>query len=101
MTSDLAAYTSFLRGKAQTAVQTGFSVTLPGQAEGEESPSLSDPIVAALISREISITTYEGLPAAVAAASVEQLRQALELLPDDLRTGRGPVLEHALRRKGE
>lgn len=73
----------------------GFTVT-----EGEVPPPL-DPTVAALISREISITTYEGLPAAVTAASVEQLRQALELLPDDLRKGRGPVLEHAIRRKGE
>lgn len=100
MTSSLQTYTDFLRGKAQTAKSDGFSVTLPGQAEGEGSPPL-DPTVAALISREISITTYEGLPAAVTAASVEQLRQALELLPDDLRKGRGPVLEHAIRRKGE
>lgn len=40
------------------------------------------------------------IPAAVEAASIEQLRQALELLPDDMRRGRGPVIQAALRRKG-
>lgn len=58
-----------------------------------------DAIVAALISPDICITRYEGLPATVTAASAEQLAQALELLPDELRRGRGPVLEYALRKK--
>lgn len=87
------AYTEFLRAKAQTAVQTGVDV-----AEGELMLPL-DPTVKALISREISITTFEGLPSAVKAASVEQLQEALELLSAELRRGRGPVLEIAIRKK--
>lgn len=58
-----------------------------------------DEIVAALISHEISITRCDGLPLAVTIATADQLRQALELLPDALRKGRGPVLEFALGKK--
>jgi hypothetical protein len=59
-----------------------------------------DPVVAALISRDTCITRYEGgLPEIVANATADQLRQAIELLPDGLRKGRGPVLEFALKKK--
>lgn len=56
-----------------------------------------DEVVAALISRDTCITRYEGgLPELVTNATADQLRQALELLPDALRKGRGPVLAFAL-----
>jgi hypothetical protein len=58
-----------------------------------------DQTVSQLISPFIDITRYEGLPAAVAEATREQILAALELLPDELRRGRGPVLEYALTRK--
>lgn len=60
----------------------------------------ADPIVAALISRDICITDYSGLPQTVAGASAEQLAAAIELLPQELRRGRGPVLEFALKKRG-
>lgn len=62
--------------------------------------AFADPIIVALISRDICISTLAdgGLWATVRSASVEQLRGALELLPDELRRGRGPVLEFALRK---
>lgn len=61
----------------------------------------ADPIIAALISPTICISTLaaEGLWAIVGVASVEQLVAAIELLPDELRRGREPVLIVALRKK--
>lgn len=61
--------------------------------------AFADHIVLSLISREISITTYECLPATVAAATVEQLEDALRLLPEDMKNGRFYVLDYALNKK--
>ncbi len=49
-----------------------------------------DAVVSALISPSTCTWRYDGLPATVAGASAEQLQRALELLPDEMRRGRGP-----------
>lgn len=63
--------------------------------------AFADPIITALISPTICISTLaaDGLWAIVGVASVEQLVAAIELLPDELRRGREPVLIVALRKK--
>lgn len=61
--------------------------------------AFADPTVVALISTSICITRYDGLPAMTVAATADQLAQAIELLPDELRRGRGPVLAAALKKK--
>jgi hypothetical protein len=67
----------------------------------DEQPTLPfpDATVSKLISTTISITTYEGLPATVAGATREQLETALQLLPDELRRGRAPVLAAAIAKR--
>lgn len=59
-----------------------------------------DPVVAALISHDTCTWRYDGLPQTVAGASAEQLVAAIELLPPELKRGRGPVLACALKKRG-
>lgn len=61
-----------------------------------------DPVVGLLIDPATPESTLApgGLHHTVRGASVEQLQAALRRLPDELRRGRGPVLEAALKRHG-
>lgn len=76
-------------------------MSAPQAVRGGQLPMpFCDPIVAALISRDICITHFDGLLSFVVSASADQLTDALALLPEDMRKGRGPVLACELKKRG-
>lgn len=65
----------------------------------DQLPLFPDATVDALISRDTCEWSLDGLAAYTSVATAEQLQRALELLPEELTRGRGPVLSYQLRKR--